>query len=158
MALALLNGASIPGTIIFGMQSDRLHVTNMILITTLGAATSVLVLWGCSVSLPTLCAFSIVYGFFAGAFSTSYGAIMREVKATEPRTDSGIVFGMLCAGRGIGNIVSGPLSEALLANGGAWKGAAGLGYGTSFGGLIVFVGATAVFSGSSWVAKKTRWL
>ena len=140
------------------MQSDRLHVTNMILITTLGAAVSVLVLWGCSVSLPTLCAFSIVYGFFAGAFSTSYGAIMREVKADNSHADPGIIFGMLAAGRGIGNIVSGPLSEALLANGSAWKGSARLGYGTSFGGLIVFVGMTAVFSGSSWIAKRVRWL
>lgn len=157
LTVALFNAALVLGTILLGAQTDRSHVTDVILVSAVGASVSVFMLWGFSTALPTLCIFSIVYGFFAGAFSTSWTAIIRELRLIDSHADAGIMFGMFAAGRGIGNIVSGPISETLLATG-SWQGFAELGYGTPFGGLIVFVGVTAMLSGSSWLGRKAGWV
>jgi len=134
-----------------------MHVTKSIIIITIGATMAVFLLWGLSVSLPALCMFSIVYGFFAGSFSTTWSSIIREMKRLDDRADSGIIFGALALGRGLGNVVSGPLSEVLLETGGP-KGNGRLGYETSFSGLIVFVGVTAAFGGLSWFGRKAGWI
>lgn len=154
--MSLFNGTLVLGTIILGAQTDRLHVTTVILISAIGAAGSVFILWGISVSLPALCVFSIVYGFFAGAFSTSWSAIIQEIRDRNPDADAGIVFAMLAAGRGIGNLASGPISDAILSSN-LWQINAGLGYGTRYSWLIIFIGITATMSGFSWVGRKLGW-
>ena len=156
LTVALTNGALVLGTVLLGAQTDRLHVTNVILISTLGATTSIFLMWGFSMSLPMLCVFAMFYGFFAGAFSSTWSGIMRDIKSYDPSADTGIVFGMLAAGRGIGNVASGPIGERLLASGG--KGSAEFGYGTAFGTLIAFVGVTSVLGGSSWVGRRAGWM
>jgi len=45
-------------------SADDIHDTTAILVSTIGATFSVFVLWGLSASLPVLCIFSVVYGFF----------------------------------------------------------------------------------------------
>ncbi|PTB80155.1 MFS general substrate transporter [Trichoderma longibrachiatum ATCC 18648] len=71
--------------------------------------------------------------------------------------DPVMVFGYLAAGRGIGNVVSGPLSEALV-KGMSWQGQAAGGYGSGYGPLIAFTGATAVVGGSSFLWKRIGWM
>ncbi len=68
------------------------------------------------------------------------------------RADLGSIFGLLGGGRGIGNVVCGPVSEALLRHSRGWNGAAGA-YSGSFAPLIIFAGITAAVTMSSWVAK-----
>lgn len=104
-----------------------------------------------------LCAFSIVYGFFAGAYSTAWSAMITAVQLSDPSADTGVVFGMFAAGRGIGNLASGPLNEALLASQ-LWVGQGWLGYGTGYSALMVFVGVTALASGASWVGRRVGWV
>ncbi|KAI4187811.1 MAG: hypothetical protein L6R41_002550, partial [Letrouitia leprolyta] len=132
-----------------GAQSDRMHVTTVILITAVGASLSVFLLWGFAVSLPMLCTFSIFYGFFAGAYSTAWSAMITAVQEHDTSADTGLVFGMFAAGRGIGNLASGPLNGALIASH-LWRGHDWLGYGTGYAALIIFVGVTAMASGASW--------
>ncbi|KAK8074815.1 Major facilitator superfamily transporter [Apiospora hydei] len=67
--------------------------------------------------------------------------------------DTSMVFAWLAAGRGIGNVVSGPLSEGLL-DGLPWLGRAAGGYGSGYGGLIVFTGVTACFGGASYIWRR----
>lgn len=153
LTVALLNAALVAGTIIFGAQTDRLHVTTVIVLSTTGAGMAVLVLWGISVSLPTLCVFSIVYGFFAGAYSTCWSAIVKNIQRDNATADTGLVFGMFLAGRGIGNIASGPLSAVLLSQKNR-LGQSDLAYSTEYGALIVFVGITTLTSGASWAARR----
>lgn len=157
LAVSLFNGTLVIGTIVLGAQADRLHVTTVILVTAVGAGLSVFLLWGFAVSLPMLCAFSIVYGFFAGAYSTAWSAMIMAVQESDPTADTGLVFGMFAAGRGIGNLASGPLNEALLASQ-LWRGHGWLGYDTGYGALMVFVGVTALASGASWVGKRIGWI
>ena len=72
-------------------------------------------------------------------------------------TDVGMLIGLLSAGRGIGAIVSGPLSEALLTLK-PCQGDVGLGYGTGYGGLIVFTGITAALGGASILGRSLGWM
>ena len=157
LTVALFNGMLVLGTIVLGAQIDKIHVTMVMLISALGAALSVLVVWGCSTSLPALCAFSMIYGFFAGAFSTCWTGIVKEIQARDIHADTGLVFGVFLAGRGVGNLASGPLSEALLA-GRPWYKNVALGYGTGYGELIAFVGATALLSGMSRAGRRAGWV
>jgi MFS family permease len=154
--IALLNGATVFGCIAAGMLCDRLHVTTVILLSTIGATFSVFVLWGLSASIPLLCVFSIVYGFFAGGFSSTYAGVMRDVSLKQPGSDPGMVLGVLAAGRGIGSVICGPLSEALIKTR-AWEGQAVLGYGTGYGPLIVFTGVSALLGGVSFGARRLGW-
>lgn len=77
---------------------------------------------------------------------------MRDVTVRmRGAVDPGMVFACLAAGRGIGNVVSGPLSEALMGKGADWH--AELAYGSGFGPLIVFTGVSAALGGLSCVGR-----
>lgn len=64
-----------------------------------------------------------------------------------------MVLSFLAAGRGVGSVTSGPLSNLLLGPK-PWKGEASWAYGTGYGLLIVFTGVTAVLGGVSWLMRK----
>ncbi|KAG7006412.1 hypothetical protein G7Y79_00015g040020 [Physcia stellaris] len=108
-------------------------------------------------SLPLLCIFSLVYGLFAGGFTSTWTGVIREVQKRERGAEAGLVFGLLSAGRGVGSVLSGPLSEALLKDK-PWAGKAGLGYGTGYGGLIVFTGISAILGGFGWIGRRVGWV
>jgi hypothetical protein len=80
--------------------------------------------------------------------------VVREGEAKGQYVDPTMVFGLLCVGRGIGNIVSGPLSDSLLTGGKSWVGSAVGGFGSSYGSLIVYTGVTAFLGGSSFIWKR----
>jgi MFS family permease len=155
--VALLNSSAVFGCIFVGVLIDRFHITTVTLISTIGATFSVFVLWGLASSVPLLLTFSIVYGFFAGSFSSTYSGAIKELRKDHSSANPGMIIGMLAAGRGIGSIACGPLSEALL-KGNPWQGQAALGYGTGYGALISFTGATAMLGGVSFVARRVGWI
>ncbi|KAI0012481.1 MFS general substrate transporter [Xylariaceae sp. FL0662B] len=152
----LVNVASVFGCVAMGWFTDRFHVSTCILLSTVGATIGALLIWGLSSSLPLLYFFCVLYGLFAGAYTTSWPGIMKEVvrkgETSDQSYDPTMVFGWLAAGRGIGNVVSGPLSEGLVQS---WKGNnAGYGYGSGYGSLIVFTGVTALFGGASFIWRR----
>jgi MFS family permease len=157
MLVALLNASGVFASISFGMLVDRFHVTTVILLSTIGATTSVFLLWGLSTALPLLCIFSIVYGFFAGGFSSTNAGVIKLIKGRDQSADVGIMIGIISAARGVGAIASGPLSEALV-KGKPWLGQAEFGYGSGYGGLIVFTGVTAAFGGMSIFGRRLGWM
>ncbi|KAL2156426.1 hypothetical protein VTH82DRAFT_1171 [Thermothelomyces myriococcoides] len=182
VAMMLVNVASWAGCVAMGWLIDHLEVTRCFLVSSLGAALGTLLLWGLSVNLPVLYLFCIVYGLFAGSYTSAWPGIMKEITSRSPPpppppltsdgsadggsgqgpehgslADPSMVFAFLAMGRGIGNVVSGPLSEALV-KGMPWKGHAFGGYGSGYGGLIVFTGATAFFGGGSYLWKRLGWL
>ncbi|OJD17880.1 hypothetical protein AJ78_02052 [Emergomyces pasteurianus Ep9510] len=155
--VSLLNSAMMFGCIFIGILIDRFHVTTAILVCTLGATISTFVFWGVAMSTPLLCVFSILYGFFAGGFSSTYAGVIKETRKVNPGADPGIVFGMIAAGRGVGSVICGPLSETLMRKQ-SWVGRAALGYGTAYGPLIVFTGVTALLGGVSFSARRLGWI
>ncbi|KAI9807558.1 MAG: hypothetical protein M1825_005498 [Sarcosagium campestre] len=156
LTVSLLNASSVVGQIALGALTDRLHVTSVILISTLGSCLAVLLLWGLAHSMPLLCVFALAYGLFAGGFCATWTGVIREVQRREPKSEMGMMLGCLAAGRGIGNVLCGPISEALVRQG-AWAGTKGVvgAYGTAYGGLIVFTGVAVLMGGFGYSA---RWM
>lgn len=157
LTIILFNVASVFGCVAMGSIVDRWHVTTCILISTIGTTLSVFIVWGLSMSLAPLYVFCLIYGFFAGSFTSAWPGIMRDVTKKQASADPSIVFACLAAGRGIGNVASGPLSEILI-RGLPWKDSAGWAYGSGYGTLIVFTGVTAFLGGSSILGKRVGWV
>ncbi|RDL35425.1 uncharacterized protein BP5553_07356 [Venustampulla echinocandica] len=157
MLVALVNAAGVISTVVMGLLIDHFHVTTVILLSSVGAATSVFLFWGLSDALPVLCMFSILYGFFAGGFVSTNAGVIKVVKQRDERTDVGTLIGCISAGRGVGAVLSGPLSESLL-RGNPWSGEAGLGYGSGFGSLIVFTGVTAAMGAVGFLGRRLGWV
>ncbi|EAW13985.1 putative MFS monocarboxylate transporter [Aspergillus clavatus NRRL 1] len=166
LLVALFNATSVFGGIALGTLCDRFAVTNIMLLSSVGSALSVFLFWGLASSresaAPTssyshaamtlLIMFSISYGFFAGGFSSTWSGVTTQIKRDRPSLDTGLVFGLLAGGRGIGNVISGPLSTALIKRGSVAGGEhGGTGYTTEYGALIVFTGVTAFLGAWSWM-------
>ncbi|KUL90590.1 hypothetical protein ZTR_00350 [Talaromyces verruculosus] len=157
LTVILFNLASVFGCIVMGAMVDRYQATTCILLSTIGSTVSVFLIWGLSSSLAPLLIFCVVYGIFAGSFSSTWPAIMREVKNQESSVEPAIVFAFLAAGRGIGNVASGPLSDGLL-TGLPFEGVLGGAYGSGYGSLIVFTGVSALLGGLSVLARPLKLL
>ncbi|KAF1843738.1 MFS general substrate transporter [Cucurbitaria berberidis CBS 394.84] len=155
LTIVLINVATVFGSIGMGSVIDRWPVTTGILISTTGAVLSVFLIWGFSTTLPPLLIFSFSYGLFAGSFTNTWPGILRTVQKNTGQMEGPMVFSILSLGRGIGNVISGPLSEALIKLGTI----GGLGfYGTHYGSLVIFTGITAAFGGIGVFGKRTGWL
>ena len=155
LPIIMINLAATVGSITMGSMVDRFHVTTGILVSTAGAVLSVFLLWGFSTSLAPLLAFSVMYGLFAGSFANTWPGILREVQQKTGQMEGSMMFSFLCLGRGVGNVISGPVSEALIQVGDL--GGAGL-YGTQYGGLVLFTGLSAALGGIGMVGRRIGWL
>ena len=147
---AILNATSVPGSIIIGTLNDHCPVSNVILFSTIGSSLAVFLFWGFSSQMGLITIFAITYGFFGGGFSSTWSGIVIELKAESPALDTGLVFGLLAGGRGIGNVISGPLSAVLFTNNDWLRNGKSWGYNTEYGPMIIFTGVTALLG--SWGA------
>ncbi|KAF2434705.1 MFS general substrate transporter [Tothia fuscella] len=152
-----VNIAAVFGTVVMGTLIDRYHVTTCILISTIGTTIGIFLLWGLATSLPILYLFCVVYGLFAGSFSSTWTGVIKYMQTQTDNADAGLVFAFLAFGRGLGNIVSGPLSEALV-RGEPWVGKAGSAYGSGYGPLIVCSGVSALLGGLSFFVRRVGWM
>ncbi|KAF2198134.1 MFS general substrate transporter [Delitschia confertaspora ATCC 74209] len=153
LTVILFNVASVVGCVVVGVLTDwGWHITTILLFSSVGTTVSVFALWGMARSLPVLLAFCVLYGLFAGGFSSTYPGVMMAVQRKLERdeaegtrrgrggkVDIGMGIAFLGAGRGIGNVVCGPISDLLLGKG--LGGGVGL-YGSGYGGLVVFTGVS----------------
>ena len=153
----LVNIASVFGCIFMGSLIDRYHVTTCILVSTIGTTIGVFLLWGFATSLPLLYVFCIVYGFFAGSFSTTWTGVIRHVRTKSENADTGMIFAFLEFGRGVGNVCSGPISE-LLVRRRPWVSEAAMVYGSGYGPLITFTGISALLGGLSFLIRRAGYL
>ncbi|KAF2176508.1 MFS general substrate transporter [Zopfia rhizophila CBS 207.26] len=151
LTLILLNTSATVGLAIMGALTDRFHSRTCVLISAIGSFLSVFLFWGLSINLPMLYLFCVLFGLFAGCWPSVWPAVMKEAaERGETRghgyVDTLMIYGLLCVGRGLGNIISGPLSETL-EGGHPWKGQLIGGYGSGFGALIIYTGASSILSG-----------
>lgn len=154
LTVILVNIATTIGLMVMGSLSDKLAVTTRMLISAVGVGISVLLVWGLTASLPVLYVFCVMYGLFAGSWASIWPGIMREVtqkfQHENEHVDPVMVHGHLCVGRGVGNIISGPLSGSLI-RGQPWQGKVIGGYGSGYGILILYTGLTGLVSGMSFL-------
>ncbi|ORY13103.1 putative MFS monocarboxylate transporter [Clohesyomyces aquaticus] len=153
LLLALINTTSIPGGIVLGGLGDHMRVTTIIMISSIGSALAVFFFWGFASQVALLAVFSLTYGFFAGGFSSTWSGVLNELKTQSPALDTGLIFGLLAGGRGIGNVISGPLSVALFTDDGWLSNAKDKdwGYGSEYGAIILFTGATSLLGAWGWL-------
>jgi MFS family permease len=149
LTITLLNLASVFGSVTMGHLADRYHAITCITISTVGSTSSLLFLWGFSSTIPTLLVFSVAYGLFAGCYSATWSGITHEVQRADPKADATIIFSVIAFGRGIGNVASGPFSEAIYGIE-LWKdgGIGAGGYATPYGLIILCGGISALLSGA----------
>ncbi|KAN0093789.1 MFS general substrate transporter [Hyaloscypha variabilis] len=151
LLLAVFSIASVPGSLFIGYLGDRFHPTTVILICSLGSTVAVLLFWGLAAEMALLLVFAVVYGFFAGGFSTTYSGILKEMKRTDEGVETGLVMGLLLGGRGVGFMAAGPASAALLQGGSRMIEHAKWGYSTQYGPMIILTGATALLGSLGWM-------
>lgn len=155
LLLALFQVASVPGGIVLGQLGDRSRATTAIWISSLGSALAVFLLWGMSQELGVLVAFVLTYGFFAGGFSSAYSGVLQAVRRQDARADTGLIFGMLMGGRGLGYVLSGPVSGALLEVS-QTSAVSFSGYATKYGPMMICTGLTSVLGawGCLWDLRR----
>ncbi|KAF2104267.1 MFS general substrate transporter [Rhizodiscina lignyota] len=142
--LAIFNATSICGNIGIGILNDHMAVTSVVLFSSIGSAIAVFLLWGFTSQVALLIMYAIVYGVFAGGYSSTWSGIQTHLKRKSSSTDTGLVFGLLAGGRGIGNVISGPLSVALLTSDNWMHTGRSWAFNSEYGPLILFTGATAL--------------
>lgn len=137
LILSLFNLATTFGQLSMGYLSDRTNnALSLVFMSSFMSAVATFLLWGFASSLPMLLAFSVIYGWFAGGFVIlwpKFGGILSE--------DPGAVYSMMAFGKGIGNILTGPISAPLM------RGPVHLGYGLNrFEPLILYLGSMMLVS------------
>ena len=97
--------------------------------------------------------FAIIYGFFAGGYSATWGGVIKEMEkeAAERNEaiDTGMVYGLLNGARGVGYVSGGLVGVQLLKAGNKNM----VGYGTSYGPLILYTGLSTFLGGWSMALK-----
>lgn len=179
LLLALLSAPGVPAGIIFGLLSDGLPlhrgghpigIRKVVGTSVGGGAIAALGLWGfAGKHVAGVVAFAVGFGFFAGGFSACWsgmtGLIRRDVerrRAARGRdgisrsetemavnVDQGLMFGMFNGARGVGSVLGGLLGVQLLKDGGVGVEGTFGGFGSQYGGMILFTGCSALLGGLS---------
>lgn len=114
IAVALLNGAAVFGRMSLGALSDYLSPWLLAFITLSLTSFVTFVLWGVAGhAVAGLLVFGAAYGLLASGFSSLYTAFVKSI-AKDDLSLSVNLFGFLLFTRGLGNVLSSPISTVLL--------------------------------------------
>ena len=152
IAISVCNGANIIGATFVGWLVDHYHVTTALNFCTVGTVFAVFLFWSFSVYQPVLYIFAITYGIFSGGFIATWAGCSNPIRRNYP-VETSMIISLFTAGKGLGSIISGPLSGALVMSD-RWKNHVGFAYGSGYGYLILFSGITASFASLGWFGKK----
>jgi predicted MFS family arabinose efflux permease len=113
LLLAIMSVSQVFGQLSFGYLSDRQFSVNVLTLTsTVVSATAVLSLWGLARNFTLLCIFTIIYGFFAAGYTAMWARMGTAV--TTDSTSTLTAFGLFNFGKGLGNVLAGPISANIL--------------------------------------------
>jgi MFS family permease len=156
LLITLINIPGICSSTFFGFLSDnkhfRLSAPTVTGISALSSALAAFLFWGLAAhdSIALLVLFATTFGFFASAYSATWGGVMNDMEKDAARrneaVDSGVLYGLLNGARGIGYVSGGLLSVPLIKAGNTAP-IGELGYGTTYGPLIIFTGLSLAFGG-----------
>lgn len=140
LLLALMSVCQVGGQFVFGLLSDRKVPLNVLAcLSTTIAAIACFTMWRLAESLTVLIFFAIVYGFFGAGFTAIWARMSTAI--TDDVTAGPIVFTLLNFGKGVGNILAGPLGGLLVSK----PNSAGPPSSSSYRWVIVFTG-TCMFA------------
>ncbi|KAJ5519679.1 MFS monocarboxylate [Penicillium fimorum] len=152
LLLALMSVSQVVGQFTFGVLSDmKVSVNLLIAVSTVVSAVASFALWGFAHSLAPLIVFALVYGFFGAGYVAMWARMSTTVSA-DPMAMS-MIFSLFCFGKGIGNILTGPISANLISRVLVLEN-----YGlTKYMAVVMFTGGCMAFSGvivGSWSMGK----
>jgi predicted MFS family arabinose efflux permease len=144
LLLAIMSVSQVAGQFTFGYLSDKkVSLSFLMLISLSVSAVATFGAWGAASSLAPLLIFAMLYGFFGAAY-TSLWARMSTAISEDPAAAQ-TVFGTFNFGKGIGNVLAGPISAALLK---ASRNLSG-GYGGMYRAIVLFPGLCLLLSAAS---------
>ncbi|MCJ1462065.1 hypothetical protein MMC07_000665 [Pseudocyphellaria aurata] len=156
LSVSLFNLTSTIGMILTGLLIDRYHISTILLISSLGSAMSVLLIWGFATFQPILFIFAFTYGVFAGGYASTWTGCAADIRKETGRGEIAVIIGTMAAGRGIGCVISGPVSESLLRSK-RWLGASPGVYRSEYGNLILFTGLALLLGSIGSTGRLRRW-
>jgi len=152
LTLCLLNIAACGGYLLQGYLVDRFHVTGVIIVVTLGTTISVFAIWGFATSQALLYVFALTFGLTGGGYAATWAGCAKNLRRLDTRVNTGLVIAFLCAGKGIGVVLSGPISERLLRLVLPWR-QSGTAYDSQYAAIILFTGVAAALGGTAGVGR-----
>lgn len=113
LLLALFSLTQVFGQISCGYLSDhKISVEMLAFVFPLMSAISIFTLWGLARSLAPLVVFSLLYGFWGGGYVVVWAKMCSEL--SDDPTVALIAFGIFAFLKGVGNVITGPISAALI--------------------------------------------
>jgi hypothetical protein len=172
LLLALMSIAQVLGQQTFGYLSDRGSLLDALAVTsTLVASVAAYACWNLGKTFPVLAVFALLYGFFGAGYTALWGRMGTKICLSGGAGGSGsgsesaegeslsstsafMAFAMLNLGKGVGNVLAGPISGALLTR----AQASGLdGHGRKrYESIILFTGTSMAVSGATIVGWYLR--
>lgn len=153
LLLALMSVSQVGGQFVFGLLSDRkVPLDVLACLSTTVAAIACLAMWRLAQSLPVLIVFAIVYGFFGAGFTALWARMSTAI--TDDVTAGPIVFSLLNFGKGIGNVLAGPVGGFLVSNSKPTGAPSSL----SYRWVIVFTGVCMFASGCTIFLRYSKYL
>lgn len=153
LLLALMSVCQVCGQFVFGLLSDHKVPLNVLAcLSTVVAAIACFTMWRLAQSLTVLIFFSMVYGFFGSGFTAIWARMSTAV--TDDVTAIPIVFTLLNFGKGIGNVLAGPVGGLLVSK----QNPTGTPSAFSYRWVIVFTG-TCMFASTCMICLRyTKYL
>lgn len=141
LLLAIMSVCQVVGQMTFGYLSDRQFPLDILIVSSsLIASVVSYTCWGFAHGFALLAMFAIVFGLFGAGYTALWGRMGTKVSA-EPSA-AFAAFGLLNLGKGIGNILAGPIGGALLHSVVAKDE-----YGTvRYKGIVLFTGTAMILS------------
>ena len=144
LLLALMSVSQVAGQFTFGYLSDRkLSLNALIMVSLSVAAIATFSIWGVARSLPPLIFFALLYGFFAAGYTAMWARMVTAI--SEEPSASQALFSLFCFGKGVGNVLAGPISAGLLR---LSSDTGGYGHGM-YKAVVIFTGVCLLLSAGS---------
>lgn len=144
LLLALMSVSQVAGQFTFGYISDKkVSLNALITVSSTIAAVAAFSAWGLARSVVPLIFFALLYGFFGAGYTAMWARMVTAI-SNEPSASQAL-FGLFCFGKGVGNILAGPISAGLL------RESSGTGdYGNGiYKAVVIFTGSCLLLSAGS---------
>ncbi|KAL2434155.1 hypothetical protein ABEF95_014803 [Exophiala dermatitidis] len=142
LLLAVMSISQVLGQMTFGYLSDRrLPLSVLTISSPLVAGVAAYTCWGLARNISLLAVFAVVYGSFGAGYTALWGRIGMKI-SSEP-TAAFAAFGLLNFGKGVGNVLAGPIGSTLVKHGVVIVDHYGAG---KYENVVLFVGSAMMLS------------
>ena len=113
LLLTVMSVSQVLGQFTFGYLSDgKVKLNYLITSSMLASSIVTFACWGIARSFGLLLVFAIIFGFFGAGYTAMWARMVTAV--TEEPSSSLVAFSVFCFGKGVGNILAGPISGQLI--------------------------------------------